>query len=116
MKRFTIQRSKWGRAPKGGTECGMLYNPRTGKMCCLGFWCEQIAGLRREKISSASKPKELLEGDLSSDQNQILRSIRPDELIRLNDRALGIHSEPEEQERLIAEEFARQGYEVVFED
>lgn len=52
MEKLVIDRTKWGRGSTGG----MLLDPVTGMMCCLGF--ESLrCGVRLGQMSNVSMPK-----------------------------------------------------------
>ena len=54
MKTLVINRKRWG----FGSEGGSLLNPKTHKMCCLGFACRQ-AGFSAKDISKLAMPSDL---------------------------------------------------------
>jgi hypothetical protein len=61
----TVKESDWGYGQ--GSDESRLYNPRTGKFCCVGFMC-LAAGLTKEDISDigavATLPQALIPEEL----------------------------------------------------
>lgn len=62
-KKVVINRKKWLRGC--GTSASSLLDGKTGKMCCLGFWCLQ-AGIPRKQIKDVSSPADLINKGVSS--------------------------------------------------
>lgn len=55
--KLVIERSKWGRGMDGG---GLLLDPNTGLMCCLGFECLRL-DIPRSSILGLGMPDEVAE-------------------------------------------------------
>lgn len=51
MLKVTVRESEWG---YGDSDTSALFNPTTGKMCCLGFACEAAGMLKHEFVSEGT--------------------------------------------------------------
>lgn len=130
--KLIIDRSRWMRRSSEKDPSGLLLDPSSGKMCCLGFYCKSL-GLKEEEISCIGMPADLDKVDL--DKSWLIQKDFNDEyydsdedicdefLYRdsLNANLLaGINDNPnfsdEEKERKIKEIFRQNGVEVEFVD
>jgi hypothetical protein len=129
---LVIDRAKWGR----GDSDGMLLNPETGKMCCLGFLAREC-GLAARTIESQGVPSslatwrddEMIPHKVRRHQdvwNAVQSKIKPrlpfkgadaksedmeDLLAAINDTAALTTAR---RERLLTKEFAKVGVKVTF--
>lgn len=126
MQKVTIDRAKWLHSE--GSEESYLFRPRDEKMCCLGFACQQLAGLDEAKMSYIPAPSSFSAYDnrsrLSTEEwdkvqevfrmkgtesgNSIVR-----ELIMVNDD-FEIYRTSDEKEKTIKEFFRDLDIEVEF--
>lgn len=116
LKKLTIKRSFWGRAPRGKHLTGQLYSPVTGKMCCLGFYCRYISKIPKRRLLNLGLPSDA--GVQVFSKVQLAAKSLETDLVSLNDRVdpSHINISEKEQERLIAEGFKRINCEVIFVD
>lgn len=108
--KLEIDRNTWAR---GHWEGGYLWDPDTGKSCCLGFFGRACGYTNKEM--EPHETLSYLRDDRGSPQSAgpELQSVADQEglLISYNDsRELS----EEEREQMIAEEFAKHGVEVTF--
>lgn len=61
MEKLVIDRTKWGRGSTGG----MLLDPSTGMMCCLGFEALRC-GISSSEMSNEPMPRHLARPDFIS--------------------------------------------------
>lgn len=101
---FTIKRSEWGRRQHGETGTAGELVDGSGMLCCLGFFCEQIAGVARTAMKYREMPEDVGVVLLDESTSRALSG--------LNDRTdTGtLKLTDEEQEKQIQELFAAAGF------
>lgn len=108
---FTIDRAWWLR----GTGHGILLQPFTGKMCCLGFY-SLACGVKPDDIAGLGTPQELshestIRGILEEDEGSVRDTKTCDDLVTAND-ITGL--DDGRREATITELFAKIGVQVNF--
>jgi len=128
MRTLRIRLKDWGRRPKSRTGgAGHLYDTTSGKMCCMGFYCEKL-GKTKDEMSNRSLPTNIgihdlddkgieLPHDISS---QFISGLSLQSLLwKVNDRDVDWRryrsASAAEQRSLIARLFKLVGYRVIFE-
>ncbi len=123
MQQLIIDRSKWrtgGSVLNKDLKYGktQLLNTQ-GMMCCLGFYCEQIENLPKERLLGISDPQgfddfyeeSILINNHYRDQRLLINSEFTDNAININDDG-DISSE--EREKTIIKHFKTVDVEVIF--
>jgi hypothetical protein len=136
MQQLIIDRSKWRTGgsisdPERLNKYGntLLLN-RQGYMCCLGFYCEQLGGIPKDKLLGISSPEALGLDDLGLDDINIITKlvIKKDHYDVEDDYtllptsftsdAIEINDSPyifsEERENQIVDHFKNHNVEVIF--
>lgn len=116
MKKLVIDRERWLRSRLGEEDVDGYLLDHDGKMCCLGFDCRFIQGIEPNCLLGIGNPSDPDTEEQSPPIPCSLSKNDISEAIAVNDRNGQYKKIPDaEQERLIAEIFARNGVEVVFE-
>jgi hypothetical protein len=114
--KFTVSRETWIR---GGDDITRLLRPRDGKMCCLGFVCEQL-GVPRDELRDRGAPADvgtmslrIVEGVLTrrSDLGTLYNNDLTESAIGINDDE---KIDDDERERRLTALFAEHGHELEF--
>lgn len=131
MQQLTIDRSKWRTGgiimdPEQYKKYGGTYLlNKEGMMCCLGFYCEQIGGISKDKLLGIASPENLNIDDVHNieslvkkdfdyeDDYTLLPSLFTSDAIEINDSP-DISSEVREKQ--IVEHFKNHNVEVIFEN
>lgn len=125
--KFTVKRSEWLNGDVLPTcEAGCLFDPSTKRRCCLGFYCQQLAGSSDDEMKTVAMPIDLglipndfeeAERELDEKQLEALRRVVDcdyvEKIAHINDQR-GITQHDREQ-RLI-EAFNVLGVDVEFVD
>ena len=114
-KEFTIKKEEWGYG--GGLGNGMLRDPNTGKMCCLGIYLK-ACGVPVKDLENKSMPSNLagyklpewlvLEHDPQTEEEGVASK-----LADANDKAAG-DIDMKTRKKIIRQGFADNGVKVTF--
>lgn len=115
LEKFTVVRSKWVNGSNRSSSAGAVdraYNPSAllnvnGNQCCVGFFAEQICLLSKSHIDGVS----FLPPEARNEKNLNITAL--DRIYEINDH---LFYSNEEREKLLKEEFAKLGYEIIFVD
>ena len=131
MQQLIIDRSKWrtggiisdSESLKKYGKTLLLNNQ--GMMCCLGFYCEQLGGIPKDKLLGISSPESLGLNDINTitelvikrdhydveDDYTLLPTLLTTDAITINDSA---DLSSEERENKIVNHFKNYNVEVIF--
>lgn len=120
MTEFTINRKTW-MTPDHPLWLAMdgncLYNPDEQTMCCLGFYCNRVARIKKEKLEFVGMPSCLLH-EYSANFDEYVAKPTIENIIKFEDVLANINDNEKisakEREKRISEIFKKAGYKVKF--
>ncbi len=120
MTEFTINRKTWmtpNHPQWENIDGNCLYNPDEQTMCCLGFYCNRVARIKKEELEFIGVPSDLPE-EYKQYLDKYVYKPTIENIIKFEDDLANINDDLElfakEREKKISQIFKKAGYKVKF--